>query len=788
MKQNIEISDFVLNDEAFFKTIFYQAGVGIGITDLEGTLVKVNNALQNMLSYNDSELIGMSLNDISHPDDLSLDKETIKKLVSGEAKSITLEKRYIKKNKQLLWARVTATLLKNDETGSEYCIGLIEDITDKKEYKQKYNDEKLFLETIMNHSPDSIYFKDLNSRFIKVDEGQLSKFGVDSIDQIIGKSDADFFSEEHARAALQDEQEIIRTEKPKIGIIEKETWQDGRVSWVSSSKMPLYNYAGELIGTFGISRDITPQKEIEIELKESQERYKNLSEVTFEGILIHDKGICIDANSSLLNLIGYQLDEVIGKNIVDLAIHKNYRKTVYENVINEFPDPYEVVVIRKDGYEFDAEIEARNVSFNGKDVRVAAIRDISKRKKQELVQDALYKISEAVSAIDDIQDLYKEIHQIVGKLMPAENFYIALYDIDSGMLTFPYFVDEEDDPPEPRKFGKGLTEYILRTDQDLLVDSEEDQRLRDLGETDLMGELSKIWLGVRLKVKGNLIGAIVLQDYHNEDTYHESDKEILTFVSEQIALAIDKKRGEDKLLSYSNELKELVASKDKFFSIVAHDLKSPFTALLGYSEMIANEYMEMTKEELKEFAVNMNDVAKKTFTLLENLLEWSRVQTGRMKYSPENVSLFKLSQQVVELYLENARNKGIVIKSRVYPEHEIYADSNMIFTILRNLVSNAVKFTKSNGEIVILSKRKNDMIEIKVKDNGVGMRDEDMLKLFRIDVHHSDIGTEKEKGTGLGLILCKELVEKNGGEISVQSELGVGSSFIFTLPISKLEI
>lgn len=283
-------------------------------------------------------------------------------------------------------------------------------------------------------------------------------------------------------------------------------------------------------------------------------------------------------------------------------------------------------------------------------------------------------------------------------------------------------------------------------------------------------------------VKNNIIGAIVLQDYNDEKTYGEYEKEILIFVSEQIAVAIDKKRSEEKLKKYSDELRELVASKDKFFSIVAHDLKSPFTALLGYSEVMANEYSEMSIEELGEFAINMNDVAKKTYTLLENLLEWSRIQTGRMKYNPENLVLHRIAQQVVDLFIDNAKKKGVLLRNRTNPIHEIFADSNMIFTILRNLVSNAIKFTREGDEVMILSREDNEFIEICVKDTGVGMNEVDLKKLFRIDVHHSEIGTEKEKGTGLGLILCKELVEKNGGKIWVESKIGEGSEFYFTIP------
>ncbi len=647
--------------------------------------------------------------------------------------------------------------------------------------------QKSFLDILMKNTGDSLYYKDIGSRFIKVNEATIKKFGLSSESQIIGKTDKDIFSSEHASKAFKLEQEVIKSGKPQLDIEEKETWPDGKVTWVITSKYPWYDENGNIIGTFGITRDITKEKLVENELKYSEERYRNLSEVTFEGIIIHDNGILIDANQSFLNMLGYKLEELVGKNIIDIAVAKEDRHRTIENIKDGSFDPYEITGIKKNGEKFTAEIEARHFIYDNKPVRVSAIRDVTERYKNEKIQSALYKISEAVSVIEDIDDLYGRIHDIVKTLMHADNFYIALSDDDRNTLSFPYFVDKYDSPPAERALGKGLTEYILRIDQDMLIDTQLDLKLREQGETDLLGEPSKIWLGVRLKVKDNLIGAIVLQDYDNEDTYGEVEKEILIFVSEQIALAIDKKRSEDKLIKYSTELKELVASKDKFFSIVAHDLKSPFTALLGYSEMIANEYKEMTQDELKEFANNMFDVAKKTFTLLENLLEWSRVQTGRMKFSPEGIALFKVSQQVVELNVDNARKKGVSIKNRVKPEHEVYADNNMLFTILRNLTSNAVKFSREGDEVMILSKMISGFIEVIVQDTGIGINREDIPKLFKIDVHHSEIGTDQEKGTGLGLILCKELVEKNGGTIRVESQPGEGSSFIFTVPIPENE-
>lgn len=242
------------------------------------------------------------------------------------------------------------------------------------------------------------------------------------------------------------------------------------------------------------------------------------------------------------------------------------------------------------------------------------------------------------------------------------------------------------------------------------------------------------------------------------------------------------KLTENKYQSYAEELKLLNANKDKFFSIIAHDLKSPFSALLGYSDFLVEDFDELSDEEIREYSNNINTVAKNVYDLLDNLLEWSRIQTGRRKYEPETFNLTQTINRVIELFYNNAVNKNLKFHKVLKPNLPVFADTNMLFTVLRNLVSNAIKFTPRGGSITITASNENHQIIISVKDSGVGISEDDLQKLFNITTSHSTIGTEQETGTGLGLILCKELVELNNGTISLESELGKGSEFKIILP------
>ncbi|MGE5379221.1 MAG: ATP-binding protein [Candidatus Aminicenantes bacterium] len=229
-------------------------------------------------------------------------------------------------------------------------------------------------------------------------------------------------------------------------------------------------------------------------------------------------------------------------------------------------------------------------------------------------------------------------------------------------------------------------------------------------------------------------------------------------------------------------LRELNATKDKFFNIVAHDLKNPFTSLLGATEVLTQNIENMEKEKIRKLAQILNDSSKSGYAILLNLLDWSRSQTGQIKINPQNLNLTKiLEDNVTDIHL-SSRDKEIVVTTDMPDECLITVDKNMINTILRNLLSNAIKFTPRGGKVHIRCKPGSESLTVSIKDNGIGIPAENIGTLFRIDSKYSRPGTEKEVGTGLGLKLCREFVEKLGGKIWVESLENSGSEFFFTLP------
>ncbi len=242
---------------------------------------------------------------------------------------------------------------------------------------------------------------------------------------------------------------------------------------------------------------------------------------------------------------------------------------------------------------------------------------------------------------------------------------------------------------------------------------------------------------------------------------------------------------ERKVELRTQELKDLNATKDKFFSIIAHDLKNPFNTLLGFAELILTNLNKYDKKQIEEFIGIIHRTSKNAYSLLENLLEWSRAQTGRLDMKPEIINIYELIKENFELHNDFASNKDIELINNINKNTKAYADFNMTHTVIRNLLSNAIKYTNRNGKIEINSKIKDKFIEITVSDSGVGIKEENLDKLFRIDVTINTKGTDNEVGTGLGLLICKEFVSKNGGGIWINSTPGKGSDFTFKLPTAK---
>jgi len=244
----------------------------------------------------------------------------------------------------------------------------------------------------------------------------------------------------------------------------------------------------------------------------------------------------------------------------------------------------------------------------------------------------------------------------------------------------------------------------------------------------------------------------------------------------------ERKKSEVSLKESEQQLKELNTTKDKLFSIIAHDLRTPFTNIIGLTGLLIDNSIDF--EESEKYIKILNSSAKNTLILLDNLLNWAKSQTGQLIFKPEKIIISNVIQEIIALNKLHADTKSISVSYTSSNDLEVFADVNMLRTVLRNLISNAIKFTNTGGHVNIKSILKNNHVEISISDNGIGMNEEKHKFLFEIISNTTTLGTANENGSGLGLVLCKEFVNKNGGTIWAESEEGKGSCFKFTLPLN----
>ena len=512
-------------------------------------------------------------------------------------------------------------------------------------------------------------------------------------------------------------------------------------------------------------------------------------------VALNNNGKIIFTNKKVCDLLGTIGKEIIGKDWIETFVPaKDVNKiktkfTEYLNGDSKSYENFESTNLSKSGEEIT--IKWNNAALKDERNRITYLInlgfDISEYKKEEKIKDIISNILQTADSETDLHQLFKYIHESIGKVMPVENFYIALYDKESGMITFPYFIDKIDRIAPPKRFGRGLTEYVLKNGKSVLINEKKDEELVKKGEVELLGSPASIWLGIPLKIKDNTIGVLVVQDYDNVNAYTEKDKKALELFAYPVSHAIERKRVENEKNKLIDKLSELNVSKDKLISIISHDLRSPFNSLLGFSEILTTEYDSLTHDEIQEYQKAIYEASKNLYSMTTNLLHYSRFQMGRFEYNPVNIKLIKIINNSLNMLKGNALKKQLNLTVEVDKTIDVLADEDMLNSIVQNVISNAIKFTKREGDIkiftnVISTENGKKMAEVIIQDTGIGISKEDIEKINR-DSIFSTPGTEREYGTGLGLLLVKEYVEKNGGFVRIHSKINQGTTFAFALPL-----
>lgn len=527
---------------------------------------------------------------------------------------------------------------------------------------------------------------------------------------------------------------------------------------------------------------------VDLKLKISEERYRTLIEYSPIAIGIHAEGKVVYVNTAAIKLFGAKSEiDLIGKPIMELVM-PSFRDLVQERVKRatqrkEKLDPIEEKFMTLDGRELDVEVSAIPIDFQGKEAVQVVIRDISEIKKKERIHQTTIKILQSVNLSNSFEQQCDYLHKTLVDYIESKNVCFALYDKGSESISFPAFSYEFDDTPLPRKFGNGLIEYTIRSGRTQLLKKVEIVNLIESEKIYFEGHIPTAWMGMPLSLDDNVTIVIILKEYVSEYYLSSKELELLNAISLPLTRAFERKMLEDEKRETLFKLKELNQTKDNFFSIISHDLRSPFDSILGFTEILKNEYEKLTAEEIKLYLDSLYDSSRHIYNLLNNLLQYSRFALGKMEFNPKSLELNKVINTNIEMLRGTALKKEITLVNFQNDEILIFADEDMVNSILLNLLTNAIKFSKRGGEVRVTVRVNGDFGVISIQDYGIGISEENIEKLFKLDTKKSEPGTENESGTGLGLLIVKQFVEKNGGTISVQSQISSGSIFTFTLPL-----
>jgi len=564
--------------------------------DRKGNVIMVNPPGVKLLGYNSpKEIIGKNLaKDLYYiPEDRKkFLKELKKRKGSVEDHEVTLKRR----DGTPVIVSTSSHYYYDKEGNIAGVEGIFMDITKRKKAEMVIIYEQSLLHSLMDNISDSVYFKDKEKRFIRVNKvkAEHSKLAPE---EMIGKTDFDFFPPEIAKQSSADDDFVIEKGKPIIDKLEEIIHLNKTEHWVSTTKVPWYNSEGKIIGVIGITRDITERKKTEETLKKSHQEFASLFRNSPEALVyVDEESNILDINSQFTKLFGYTLEEIKARNVNDGMIHPQDKmeeaKNLYQKSLSGSYSNYESVRKKKDGFLFPVIISSSPVEIEGKHKgRIISYRDIIEIKKNEKLQQVLYNISKAANSPISLEHLYPIIHKELGTIIDTTNFYIALLDEKEGKIYFPYHVDEMGDEFEPQNLEyKSLTGYVIKNKRPLLLNYDKIKKLNDNGELLNPGVITKdiFWFGVPLKVEDKVIGAMAVQSYTNPKLYSEKDTTLLEFVSSQVATAIKRKQNEEALYKGQQEFASIFKSSPE--ALVYVDEKSnilninfQFTKLFGYT-------------------------------------------------------------------------------------------------------------------------------------------------------------------------------------------------------------
>ncbi len=644
------------------------------------------------------------------------------------------------KNNKTQWLNVKIVFVPNKNNLIFYC-NVIDENHQKIEYA-KEEERKFFKEAVLK-SDEMILQLDAFGTISFVNEQFRNKLGY-NIDEISGVAFTD----------------LIDT---KYKIENKISEMSSLVGDKLSEIIPLISKSGkhiEVCVDFNITHDGTVLKYYTVFLKECSKEKKIHSIVAQtlfannkDAIIVLAEDKIIKVNNQFIELLGFENEsKILGKSIYK-TISVNKQKEL-EDILLNTKDSTLLKIKKGNKQEFEVEVKRLN-DYSKEKISILVFKP---KEKQLLV------LPKEMNYLENLTSNLNEFlwsAKLVNKELNIEFVSPGISKVTGysqmEFIAKPTFWNNIVHPDDIANVVESINNFL----------ENKDASTREIVYRIIKKDGNTIWLDTKIKVLRDKKGNITEIFGSSSDI---TEKEI----------------ENEKLKTKLEKLKEENKTKDKFISIISHDLRSPFTSILGFTELIATDNT-LEKEEIKEYVANIQEASKNTLNLVNSLLDWTRLQTGRIDIVPETINASYLVKKTIVILSGTAMQKGLTLTSHVDESIYITADENILSQVFNNLVSNAIKFTPKGGRIDIYANKIEDQQKVQfiVKDTGVGVEEKDIPKLFLVDKKFTTLGTDGERGTGLGLSLVKEIITKHNGEISVKSKLGQGTEFIFTIPISS---
>jgi PAS domain S-box-containing protein len=503
--------------------------------------------------------------------------------------------------------------------------------------------------------------------------------------------------------------------------------------------------------------------------------------------IITTDGKIIIINKEFTDLFGYTAEEAINVDIDSLILPEELKsESIGPDIIAAEKHKLVKQTIRRDKYgrKIQVSLIATNVLINSEIVASLGIyRDISLEKKIQTIQEILYNISTAALNQMDIKDIYPTIVNELSKIWDTSNFFIALYDKATDSLSMPFFSDEKDQF-EKVPARKTITKWAIGLKRSVLLKVNDLKDLENSGNIALVGSQCKVWMGVPLKADKEIIGVMAFQDYHDEDKFSQDDVNVLEFIANQIAIAIQRRIMIDNVIQAGKKAEEAAQSKQQFMSTMSHEIRTPLNEVIGITNLLLQGN---PREDQMDFIKTLRFSGNHLLTLVNDVLDYNKMESGKIEFEQAQFNLSDFLKDIHRTYSFRSKSKNIefdIIKENELP-NEVIGDSIRLNQILSNLLSNALKFTQKGSIHIVIKeierRKKSSRIEFLVRDTGIGIPKDKHVVIFDSFTQASPDTTRHFGGTGLGLAICKKLVELQGGQINVESEPGKGSTFRFVL-------